>query len=69
MKAKIILVLITDLVVRILNDKLNINCNDNFFVNIYLEKLHEIAKKHGSLVDACKSININYYRLLDTLNL
>ena len=69
MKTKIILVLIADVIVRILNDKLNLIGNDNFFVNIYLKNLHDIAKNYGSLVEACKSININYYKLLDTLKL
>lgn len=69
MKVKIILVLIADVILRILNDKLNLKCNDNFFVDIYLKNLHDIAKKHGSLVEACKSIKINYYKLLDMLTL
>lgn len=69
MKAEIIMVLIADVVIRILNDKLNLIGDANFFVDIYLKKLHDIAKKYGSLVDACKSIKINYYKLLDTLNL
>lgn len=69
MRKKIILVLIADVIFRILSDKLNITVNDNFLVDIYLEKLHEIAKKYGSLVAACKSININYYKLLDFLKL
>lgn len=69
MKTKIISVLIADVVFRILIDKLNLIGDDNFLVDIYLEKLHEIAKKYGSLVSACKSINIDYYQLLDTLKL
>ena len=69
MKTKIITVLIADLVVRILNDKLNIIGDNNFLVDIYLKNLHDIATEYGSLVDACKSININYNILLDTLNL
>ena len=68
-KIKIIMVLIADVAFRILIDKFNLIGNDIFLVDIYLDKLHEIAKKYGSLVDACKSININYYRLLDTLKL
>lgn len=69
MKAKIILVLIADVAFRFLIDKVNLIGNDSFLVDIYLKNLHDIAKKYGSLVDACKSININYYRLLDTLKL
>ena len=69
MEIKIILVLIADVVVRILHDKLNLPGNDNFVVDIYLEKLHDIATEYGSLVAACKSININYYKLLDFLKL
>ena len=69
MKIKIIIVLIADVVVRILNDKLNLTCNASFFVDIYLKNLHDIATEYGSLVDACKSININYYKLLGMLNL
>lgn len=69
MKTKIILVLIADLVVRLLYDKLELLCNDNFLVDIYLKNLHDIAEKYGSLVDACKSINVDYYKLLDTLKL
>lgn len=68
-KIKIILVLIADVAFRILIDKLNLIGDNNFLVDIYLEKLHEIAKKYGSLVDACKSINVDYYKLLDTLKL
>lgn len=69
MRVKIIMVLIADVIFRILIDKLNLIGNDNFFVDIYLKNLHDVAKKYGSLVDACKSININYYKLLDTLKL
>lgn len=69
MKTKIILVLIADVAFRILIDKLNLIGDNNFLVDIYLKNLHDVAKKYGSLVDACASININYYRLLDTLNL
>lgn len=69
MKIKIIIVLIADVIFRILIDKLNLIGNANFFVNIYLKNLHDIAEKYGSLVDACKSININYYKLLDFLKL
>ena len=69
MKTKIIMVLIADIIIRILHDKLNLIGNANFLVDIYLKNLHEIAKKYGSLVDACKSINVNYYKLLDTLKL
>lgn len=69
MRTKIIMVLIADVLIRILSDKLNITCNDNFFVDIYLKNLHDVAKKCGSLVAACKSININYYKLLDMLKL
>lgn len=66
---KIILVLIADIIIRILHDKLNLISNDNFLVDIYLENLHDIAKNYGSLVDACKAINLNYYKLLDFLKL
>ena len=66
---KIIMVLIADIAIRILSDKINLIGNDNFLVDIYLKKLHDIAKKYGSLVAACKSINVNYYNLLDTLKL
>lgn len=69
MKTKIVIVLIADVIFRILIDKLNIIGNDNFLVDIYLENLHDVAKKYGSLVDACKSINLNYYKLLDMLKL
>ena len=69
MKTKIIMVLIADIIIRILHDKLNLIGNANLLDDIYLKNLHEIAKKYGSLVDACKSININYYRLLDMLTL
>lgn len=69
MRAKIIMVLIADVILRILNDKLNLKCNDNFFVDIYLKQLHDIAIEYGSLVDACKYINVDYYTLLDTLKL
>ena len=69
MKTKIIMVLIADVVLRLLCDKLNLIGNDNFLVDIYLKNLHDVAKKYGSLVDACKSINVNYYKLLDTLKL
>lgn len=69
MKTKILMVLIADVVFRILIDKLNLIGNDNFFVDIYLKNLHSIAIKYGSLVAACKSINVNYNKLLDTLNL
>lgn len=68
MKTKIILILIANIIIRI-DDKINLIGNDNLFIDIYLKNLHEIAKKYGSLVDACKSININYYTLLDTLKL
>ena len=68
-KIKIIMVLIADIIIRILSDKLNLIGNDNFLVGIYLEKLHDVAKKYGSLVNACNSINVNYYNLLDTLKL
>lgn len=69
MKTKIIMVLIADVVLRILIDKLNIMGNDNFLVDIYLKNLHDIAKKYGSLVEACKSIGVNYYKLLDIINI
>lgn len=68
MKIKIIMVLIANVVIRI-DDKLNLIGNDNLFVDIYLKNLHEIAAEYGSLVDACKSIKINYYKLLDMLNI
>lgn len=63
------MMLIADVALRILIDKLNLIGNDNFLVDIYLEKLHDVAKKYGSLVEACKSINLNYYKLLDFLKL
>lgn len=69
MKTKIIMVLIADVAIRLLSDKLNIISNDNFFVDNYLKNLHDIATEYGSLVDACKSIKINYYKLLDMLQL
>lgn len=69
MRTKIIMVLIADVIIRILNDKLNLTFNNNFLVDIYLKNLHDIAEKYGSLVDACKSINVDYYTLLDTLKL
>lgn len=69
MKTKIVAVLIADVALRILIDKLSLIGNDNFLVDIYLKNLHDIAKSYGSLVDACKSINIDYYKLLDTLKL
>lgn len=68
METKIILVLIANVIIRI-DDKINLIGNDSFFVNIYLENLHDVAKKYGSLVNACKAINVNYYKLLDTLKL
>lgn len=69
MKAKIIMVLIADVILRIVIDKLNLIGNDNFLVDIYLKNLHDVAKTYGSLVEGCKSININYNNLLDTLKL
>lgn len=69
MKLKIIMVLIADVMFRILIDKLNLMSNDNFLIDIYLKKLHDIAEKYGSLVAACDSININYYKVLDTLKI
>ena len=69
MEAKIIMVLITDVILRIVIDKLNLIGNDNFLVDIYLKNLRDIATEYGSLVDACSSINVNYYKLLDTLKL
>lgn len=69
MKTKIILVLIADVALRILIDKLNLIGNDNFLIDIYLKNLHDVAKKYGSLVDACNYINVNYYKLLDTLKI
>ena len=69
MKIKIIMVLIADVILRIVIDKLNLIGNDNFLVDIYLKNLHDVAKKYGSLVDACKTININYNKLLDALKL
>ena len=63
------MVLIADIIIRVLSDKMNLVCNDNFLVNIYLKNLHDIAEKYGSLVAACKSINVNYYKLLDTLKI
>lgn len=69
MKTKIIIVLIADVVLRILIDKLNIMGNDNFLVDIYLKNLHDIATECGSLVEACKSIKIDYYKVLDIINI
>ena len=69
MKAKIIMVLIADVSFRFLIDKLNLIGNDNFLIEIYLKNLHDVAKKYGSLVDACNYINVNYYKLLDALKL
>ena len=69
MKTKIVMILIADIVIRILSDKLNLIGDANFFVDIYLKNLHDIAIEYGSLVDACNSINIDYYTLLDTLKL
>ena len=69
MKTKIIMVLIADIIIRVLSDKMNLIGNDNFFVNIYLKNLHDIATEYGSLVDACKAINVDYYKLLDLLKL
>lgn len=69
MKTKIIIVLIADVAFRILIDKLNLISNDNFLVDIYLKNLHDIAKKCGSLVEACKSIGVDYYKLLDIINI
>ena len=69
MKTKIIMVLIADVAFRFLIDKVNLIGNDNFLVDIYLKKLHDIAKTYGSLVKACKTINVDYNKMLDTLKL